>query len=70
MPSDVREALGDLKGLASQWEADWREKLKEKERVEAEAKKKQKRPVWRCAVCGRYGCPVRPYIERYEEVDA
>jgi predicted metal-binding protein len=35
---------------------------------ERELAKKKQRPVWRCAVCGRYGCPVAPYIERYEEV--
>ena len=45
----------------------WREGIQEAYRLEAEAKAKKKVPIWRCAVCGRYGCPVAPYIESYRE---
>ncbi|KAG2423774.1 hypothetical protein HXX76_015050 [Chlamydomonas incerta] len=46
----------------------WQAALAEQMEQEREAAKRRQRPVWRCAVCGRYGCPVAPYIERYEEV--
>ena len=69
MPKEILEALGDMKDTSSQWQADWREKQKEKERLEMEAKKKMQVPRWRCAACGRYGCTVAPYIEGYDEID-
>lgn len=47
----------------------WQEKIKEQMEVERKRAQKGKRPVWRCAACGRYGCPVAPYIEREEEYD-
>ncbi len=46
----------------------WQVMMKKRMEEERELAKKRQRPVWRCAVCGRYGCPVAPYIERYEEV--
>jgi hypothetical protein len=46
----------------------WQVALQKQMEVEKELAKRKQRPVWRCAVCGRYGCPVAPYIERYEEV--
>ncbi|KAG2452041.1 hypothetical protein HYH02_003079 [Chlamydomonas schloesseri] len=45
----------------------WQEALAKQLEQEREAARRKQRPVWRCAVCGRYGCPVAPYIERYEE---
>ncbi|KAG2492324.1 hypothetical protein HYH03_009275 [Edaphochlamys debaryana] len=53
-----------LAEMVRQWQIMIRQRMEQ----EAEAARKRKRPVWRCAVCGRYGCPVAPYIERYEEV--
>jgi hypothetical protein len=46
----------------------WQAMLAQRMEEEKEAARRSQRPVWRCAVCGRYGCPVAPYIERYEEV--
>ena len=47
----------------------WQRAIAEQMALELELKRKKQRPVWRCAACGRYGCPVAPYIERLEEVD-
>lgn len=47
----------------------WQQAIQEQIEQEQKLKAKGQRPVWICAVCGRYGCPVAPYIERYEEVD-
>ena len=43
--------------------------LQEQMEQEKELAKKKQAPVWRCAVCGRYGCPVAPYIESMIDVD-
>lgn len=48
----------------------WQQAMQEQMEVERQLKAKKQRPVWRCAACGRYGCPVAPYIESYREVDA
>jgi hypothetical protein len=48
----------------------WQEAVAEQVEYEKEMKRKMQRPVWRCAVCGRYGCPVMPCIERFEEFEA
>lgn len=69
LPDDVLAELGDLKDLATVWQADWREKQKERERLAEQMRRKRQKPVWRCAACGRYGCPVAPYVESYQEVD-
>lgn len=45
----------------------WQQAIREQIEQEKELAKKRQRPVWRCAVCGRYGCPVAPYIESYQE---
>lgn len=47
----------------------WQQAIQEQVEVAKQLKAKKQRPVWRCAVCGRYGCPVAPYIESYQEVD-
>lgn len=47
----------------------WKQAIQEQLEMERQMKAKKQRPVWRCAVCGRYGCPVAPYIESYQEVD-
>ncbi|GFH10315.1 uncharacterized protein HaLaN_05606, partial [Haematococcus lacustris] len=47
----------------------WQRAVQQQMELQRKLAKKDKRPVWHCAVCGRYGCPVKPYIERYEEVD-
>ncbi|GFH25752.1 NFX1-type zinc finger-containing protein 1 [Haematococcus lacustris] len=47
----------------------WQRAVQQQMELQRKLAKKGKRPVWRCAVCGRYGCPVAPYIERYEEFD-
>ncbi|GFR50032.1 hypothetical protein Agub_g12193 [Astrephomene gubernaculifera] len=52
-----------LREMVRQWQMMLAKRMEE----ERELAKKKQRPVWRCAVCGRYGCPVAPYIERYEE---
>lgn len=54
-----------LKEMIRRWQA----ALKEQMELELELKKKKQVPVWRCAACGRYGCPVAPYIESYQELD-
>lgn len=46
----------------------WQSALKEQLQEEKEMVKKKRRPVWRCRICGRYGCPVSPYVERYEAI--
>jgi rubrerythrin len=69
IPTDLMAELGEFADIMPKWEADWREKQKERQRLEMLAKQKQQRPVWRCAACGRYGCPVAPYIERMEEFE-
>eukprot|EP01063_Lacrimia_lanifica_P027259 TRINITY_DN3805_c0_g1_i2.p1 TRINITY_DN3805_c0_g1~~TRINITY_DN3805_c0_g1_i2.p1 ORF type:complete len:2457 (+),score=568.87 TRINITY_DN3805_c0_g1_i2:120-7490(+) len=54
----------------SAWRRIWRDEEARRVEIEREARKKKLRPVYRCAVCGRYGCPVAPYVEKYEEFDA
>ena len=54
-----------LREMVRQWQQAIQEQLEEEKRL---AQKKQ-RPIWRCAVCGRYGCPVAPYMESYADVD-
>jgi hypothetical protein len=49
------------------WVHQWQKAIEEQLELERELAKKKQRPVWRCAVCERYGCPVAPCIERYEE---
>ncbi len=56
------EALLDM---ARQWQRAIEQQLQK----DLELRRKKQQPVWRCAVCGRYGCPVAPYIEGYQEVD-
>lgn len=57
-------AVDQVQQGVKQWQEDAKKELKKEE----EAKAKKLRPVWRCAVCGRYNCSFRPYIERYEEI--
>lgn len=45
----------------------WQQALAEQLELEKELAKRKQIPVWRCAVCGRYGCPVAPYIESYQD---
>jgi hypothetical protein len=47
----------------------WQQAIQEQLELEKALRQKKQQPVWRCAACGRNGCPVAPYIERYEEVD-
>jgi protein-disulfide isomerase-like protein with CxxC motif len=47
----------------------WQEALAEQVEADKEAKRRRQRPVWRCGACGRYGCPVMPYIERFVDLD-
>jgi hypothetical protein len=47
----------------------WQQAIQQQMELEKKLKPKKKRPVWRCAVCGRYGCPVAPYIESYQEFE-
>eukprot|EP00775_Hariotina_reticulata_P004272 gene4272-4525_t len=51
-----------------EWVRQWQQAIQEQLEVEKQLAKKKQRPVWRCAACGRYGCPVAPYIERMEDV--
>eukprot|EP00884_Botryococcus_braunii_P010986 jgi/Botrbrau1/1988/Bobra.0052s0030.1 len=70
---DVLDSLG---GLVSGYEAEilkemvrqWQEAYKQAVEEQQALAKKKLRPVWRCAVCGRYGCQVAPYIESYAEM--
>lgn len=47
----------------------WQEALERQVEADREAKRKKQVPVWRCAVCGRYGCPVAPDIESFWEME-
>ncbi|MEW5313864.1 MAG: hypothetical protein WDW38_005396 [Sanguina aurantia] len=47
----------------------WQQALAEQLELERQLATRKLRPVWRCAACGRYGCPVAPYIESYQEFD-
>eukprot|EP00884_Botryococcus_braunii_P010997 jgi/Botrbrau1/1989/Bobra.0052s0031.1 len=70
---DVLDSLG---GLVSGYEAEilkemvrqWQEAYKKAVEEQKALAKKKLCPVWRCAVCGRYGCQVAPYIESYVEM--
>lgn len=53
-----------LKQMVKQWQ----QAIPKQMQLKRELAKKKQVPVWRCAVCGRYGCPVAPYIERYDEI--
>ncbi|KXZ51992.1 hypothetical protein GPECTOR_10g1014 [Gonium pectorale] len=53
-----------LREMVRQWQAMIAQRMKE----ERELARRKQRPVWRCAACGRYGCPVAPYIEGYKEI--
>ena len=59
-----------LLSLIEQWDLALVEAVKQQQQIEEDiAKKKIKqRPRWRCAVCGRMGCQVAPYIEGYDEI--
>ncbi|KAJ9507653.1 hypothetical protein QJQ45_019167 [Haematococcus lacustris] len=57
--------LGMLREMVRQWQRSVQQQME----LQRNLAKKGKRPVWHCAVCGPYGCPVKPYIERYEEFD-
>jgi hypothetical protein len=59
--------LGGDAAVIAAYVRQWQQAIEQQMEQEREAAKKKQRPVWRCAVCGRYGCPVAPYIERYEE---
>lgn len=47
----------------------WQQALERQMEQERQAKRKGQRPIWRCRACGRYGCPVAPYIEGYQEFE-
>lgn len=73
LPAALLSSLAGIMGGADPaWLAElvrqWQRAIQQQMELEQELAKKQQRPVWRCAACGRYGCPVAPYIERYEEV--
>ena len=60
--------------LIRQWRKALLEAIEQQRRIEEEIerKKRSRRPVWRCAVCGRPskpGCPVAPYIYGFQDID-
>jgi hypothetical protein len=55
-------------GLLREMVRQWQQAIEQQVQREQELRRKRQKPVWRCAVCGRYGCPVAPYIESYEEM--
>lgn len=55
----------ELRNMISKWGVAVNEQLV----LETNAKTKKTRPIWRCAVCGRIGCPVAPYIDGSEEFE-
>lgn len=63
-------ASGTSTAVAQERVRQWQQAIQEQMEMEKLLKAKKQRPVWRCAACGRYGCPVAPYIESYQEVDA
>lgn len=75
-PAFGNTILASLSGLVSGYDAEvlkemvrqWQEAFRQAVEAEKALAKKKKRPIWRCAVCGRYGCQVAPYIEGYAEI--
>ena len=71
----VKGRMSDLvKDLIKKWKNALKEAIAQQKRIEEEIerKKRAKRPVWKCRVCGRPsnpGCPVAPYIAYYIDVD-
>jgi len=61
-----------VKHLLEQWDRALKEAIEQQRKIEEEIaqKKRKQRARWRCAVCGRMGCQVAPYIEGYDEIDA
>ena len=57
-------------GTATTWRTLWAQFYDEAKEAEKKAKRLKKTPVWRCRVCGRYGCPVARYIESYKNIEA
>lgn len=55
--------------IMHEWVRQWQQAIKQQMLEEQQRAKKGQRPVWRCARCEKYGCPVQPYIESFEEVD-
>ena len=72
----ARGRMADLvKDLITQWKNALKEAMEQQKRIEEEIerKKRTRRPVWKCRVCGRPsnpGCPVAPYIAYYIDVEA
>jgi hypothetical protein len=67
LASKLLPLLGGDAAVVAERVRQWQQAIEQQLEQEREAARKKQRPVWRCAVCGRYGCPVAPYIERYEE---
>lgn len=47
----------------------WQEEIAKQVEADKEAKRKKQVPVWRCAACGGYGCPVALYIKSFWEME-
>ena len=60
-----------VRHLLEQWDTALKVAIEQKRKIEEEIAQKlrKQRPRWRCAVCGRMGCQVAPYIDGYDEVD-
>ena len=67
-PNKVAERAGIEPEVAKKTVNKWIERMKGAYKQKMDAEKKNRRPRWRCAVCGRLGCPVAPYIDGYDEV--
>jgi hypothetical protein len=65
----VLTASGAAPAVVTERLRQWQQAIQEQLEMEKKMKAKKQRPVWRCAACGRYGCPVAPYIESYQEVE-
>jgi hypothetical protein len=65
----VLTASGAASAVVTERLRQWQQAIQEQLELEKKMKAKKQRPVWRCAACGRYGCPVAPYIESYQEVE-
>ncbi len=63
-----RLGSGVAAAVAREMVRQWQVMMQQRMEEERELARKRQRPVWRCGACGRYGCPVAPYIERYEEL--
>ena len=60
-----------VRDFLTQWKKAIDNQIEQQRRIEVEIeeKKRAQQPRWRCAICGRAGCQVAPYIEGYDTIE-